>query len=314
MRWLKNFKYQFLLPLVFSIRGNVLSSKNELERPRLVFILGSGRNGSTLLARLLNQHREIFLPPEQYALPYSLAQRIFRPSEPWRRYCEKQLNLYFKNNQHWQWEDKEKSDLIKAAQELPKSVQNPGNLFRLLLEHYQAKFDERVLFSGDHSPISTEFHPYVLHQFPKAHYIFLVRHPFDVILSYSKLEGNRSQSWKKACKKWNRSIDAYESLKAKGLRLHVLKYEDLVNSNEVCMQEIYQFLGLPPELMRAKSDQENSKDPLGAKDYSYHENLYKPVSSRSVGKWKEKLPLEIRQQAKTLISENAKKFNYALES
>ena len=38
----------------------------------LFFIIGSGRNGSTLLGGMLNTNNNVFIPPEQYVLGYSL--------------------------------------------------------------------------------------------------------------------------------------------------------------------------------------------------------------------------------------------------
>jgi len=43
----------------------------ELSNPPF-FILGSGRNGSTLLSAILNSHQSVFIPPEQFVLPFSI--------------------------------------------------------------------------------------------------------------------------------------------------------------------------------------------------------------------------------------------------
>lgn len=315
MRWLKNLKYRVLLPLLFKYRGKevLLKAPQALDKPRLLFILGSGRNGSTLLARLANQHQDIFLPPEQYALPYTISQRVFKPHQDWAAYCNQQLKLYFQNNQHWKWDSQDHTSILKKALQLEHHEHSPANLYRLLLHEYQLKFKESVLYSGDHSPITTEFFPYILPNFPDAHYLFLVRHPFDVILSYAKLEGNRSQTWKKACQKWNNSLQALERLQKEGKKVYLLKYEDLVNDSSKYQAEVFTFLGLDPLKLRAEQEASSEADPLGAKNYSYHENLYKPVSNAAVGRWKDKLPIEIQRQARPLLQANAAKYGYDLE-
>ena len=46
--------------------------------PAPFFILGSGRNGSTLLASILNAHKDVFVPPEQFILPYTIFKRYLK--------------------------------------------------------------------------------------------------------------------------------------------------------------------------------------------------------------------------------------------
>ena len=66
--------YKFLLlPLVQLIR--LFTSKNSSKINPNFFIIGSGRNGSTLLATILNAHKDIFIPPEQFVLPYAIIRR-----------------------------------------------------------------------------------------------------------------------------------------------------------------------------------------------------------------------------------------------
>ena len=71
---IKRIRYQYVLFVMFFKkkiidRASVNSGKKDNS---IFFIFGSGRNGSTLLARLLNTHSQIFLPPEQFALPYTI--------------------------------------------------------------------------------------------------------------------------------------------------------------------------------------------------------------------------------------------------
>ncbi len=316
MRLLKDIKYNWLLPLVFKLRRKRIFNRapKDLTEPELLFIMGSGRNGSTLLARLLNQHSEVFLPPEQYALPYTIAKSFFNYSGDWNSYLQSQINLYQKHNQHWQWDISDLSRLKEEASSLEAQYQNPANLFRLVLKNYAKKFKNGFRFSGDHSPISTEFYPYISASFPQAHYIFLVRHPFDVILSYAKLKDNKSQAWQKAARKWRNSIKAYERLEAENRKVLLVRYEDLVSDIEPQLRRIFEFLELDPLRWSAEAPKQKEQDNLGARDYDYHQNLYKPVNASAIDQWKEKLDPEIVERLKPTLANQAQKFNYSLDA
>ena len=66
-------KYNCILFAVNLIR--FLKKKTNVDSSNSFFILGSGRNGSTLVASILNAHRDIFIPPEQFILPYAIMKR-----------------------------------------------------------------------------------------------------------------------------------------------------------------------------------------------------------------------------------------------
>ena len=68
-------KYRFLFPLliyVFDLICNVNKKIKKTPLTKPFFIYGSGRNGSTLLASLLNNNENISIPPEQYVMPHAI--------------------------------------------------------------------------------------------------------------------------------------------------------------------------------------------------------------------------------------------------
>ena len=66
-------KYRLILVFVNLFRFFSFRSNSRLKNN--FFILGSGRNGSTLLASILNAHHNLFIPPEQFVLPYVIMKR-----------------------------------------------------------------------------------------------------------------------------------------------------------------------------------------------------------------------------------------------
>jgi len=298
-----------------SLRTAVLRPAKDKLQPAL-FIIGSGRNGSTLLAMLLNRHENIFLPPEQYALPYSLTDwQISFPKKKWNHYYKKQLEAYLKKNQNWSLTKKDEIYLDEILSNLPKNKQNPVELFNIIFHYYATHIAGKtnITYVGDHSPLTTMFYPYLFYYFSKAHYIFLIRHPFDVVLSYQKLKGNPASIPENACKKWNNSIKAYNYLKSKNHPVLLLKYEELVTNTEEKINEILDFLNIEKQnLLITPSTEEN--DLLGAKDIPYHKNLYKPINNTSIGKWKDSLDKNIINKITPLVKKNAQIFGYNLKN
>jgi hypothetical protein len=285
------------------------SSKNAF------FIMGSGRNGSTLLALLLNKHSDVFLPPEQYALPYTLSNWYLPFYNLWSIYCQKSVQLYFSHNQNWTLTDNDKNKIISDIKQFSPKQQNPVNIFTTIFSHYSRKIKgKEVKLIGDHSPITTMFYEYIVHHFCHSKYIFLLRHPLDVVVSYKKLKNNPASISEIACQKWNNSIKAYDYLKKHNYPVLLIKYEYLVEEPNKVIMHILQFL----ELEEAKYDysminnNETQALHLGVNNVNYHKNLFKPITNASVGKWKRSLsPQEINKLI-PIIETNAKRFNYNL--
>ena len=84
-------KFNFLkykLTLFFINLLRLCKTKNRDPITDHFFVLGSGRNGSTLLASILNAHKDIFVPPEQFILPYAIMKQylsFFHTKNAWRK-------------------------------------------------------------------------------------------------------------------------------------------------------------------------------------------------------------------------------------
>lgn len=309
----KKIKYNILVPFLISI-SNIFYNKKKKYHSNynndLFFILGSGRNGSTLLALLLNRHSKIFLPPEQFVLPYSIMAWYINPFIKWQKYIKKQLNYYLYRNQNWELNSDDFNIIYKDLKNT--EVKSPKHLFIKTLEYYSKKTDNNKKLYGDHSPISTVLYKYIFTEFSNAKYIFLIRHPFDVILSYSKMKNNPASNPIYAAWKWNNSIKAYDSLIKKGYNIHLLKYENLVINTDVCMKNILLFLDVEFEVLNKILTNEKLNDTLGASNYSHHKNLYKPITGQSINKWKTELDKNTIKKTMPLLIKNATRFGYDL--
>lgn len=307
---IKRIRYQYVLFVMFFKkkiidRASVNSGKKDNS---IFFIFGSGRNGSTLLARLLNTHSQIFLPPEQFALPYTIIDWHSSLFKNPLYYTKKQLKRYFTNNQNWIWNT---SDLSSLEEKIDHTGIRPRSLFKSVLQYYSELSGAKKEVFGDHSPITTSFYKYIYDEFPQDKYIFLLRHPYDVVLSYSKILNNPASNSVIACNKWNNSINAYDYLINKGAKVILIRYEDLVTKTDETLAEILNFLEVKSQDL-TKEKIENIEKSLGTKFQNHHKNLFNPINSSSVNKWKVDLDSDLALDIHKYLIKNSLRFNYDL--
>ena len=106
---------------------------------------------------------------------------------------------------------------------------------------------------------------------------------------------------------WNKSINVYDWLQEKGAHLLLVKYEDFTSNPGKKIKELASFLNVElgnlQEVEKGKS--------MGVQNMLHHQNLNKPITTNSIGKWKKELPQEHFSLIQPLIKENLKKFNYS---
>ena len=289
-------KYKYLLyPLVVFFRLFSINKK-PLDRPHF-FIIGSGRNGSTLLATILNAHKDILIPPEQFILPYAILRRylfFFWSSERWMNNVKQ---LFLTNTKTIKW-NLDIGDIVGNK----KSI---SSLFNNIFTKYQEREKPGSIIWGDKTPLNTNFIRYIYPEFPNAKYIFLVRDPRDVALSYKKYLGFNFFTF--GIWKWQDSVKAYNFLKKRGDVL-LVKYEDLVADPDQEVKRIITYLDLDQD---KTSDMEKvSAKQMGVEDDYHHKNLKKPISTRSVGNWKNKLLEEEKKYFNGDMIAKMQKFGY----
>lgn len=305
-------KYRLVIPFLLAVKRVALAlAPKTYQNPfdgKQFFILGSGRNGSTLLALLLNRHQNVFLPPEQYVLPYSIISWHLKFWQAWKAYCNETIAQYGLKNQDWALEEPEYTELKMQMHAVSKPDQRPSTLYSILLRYYDRKGGGDAALVGDHSPVTTLFYKQVFAEFSNDKYVVLLRHPLDVLLSYSKLKNNPASDFKYACWKWNNSVFAYKWLKHSGGKVHLIRYEDLVTETDAVLDKLLEFLEVDKTPL-TKPIAEETKG-LGATGYLHHENLDRPISNRSVNRWRTDLDTEVIKSAIPLISKHANEFGY----
>ena len=308
----KKFKLRIISPvfiqflnLIFGKRGKTSNIKTHNDP---FFIIGSGRNGSTLLGGMLNANKDVFLPPEQYILGYSLLKWNLKRHKKWESITTEIINDFQQEKNTCNWNtslENLKSEIKKTA----KDKRNFSNLISAIFNYYASKKSQTFKIYGDQSPITTHFSKHLINEFPNSKFIILVRDPRDVVLSYSKIENHPAKNLNHALCKWNDSIKIYDYLKAINSNIiHSMKYEDLVSSPKDSLISICEFLNI--QFNEVMLDTTKSAENLGVSQLDIHANLAKSVNTSAIGKWKTELNKNQIDKINRITKINRLRFGY----
>ena len=269
-------KYKFILLFINLLR--LCKSKNAKSITDHFFVLGSGRNGSTLLASILNAHKDVFIPPEQFILPYAIMKQylsLFQTKDAWRKDI---ISMFLDDKKTLNWN--------VNLDHLHIDKKDISSLFDKIYVRYAKENKGSIRIWGDKTPINIHFIDFIYPEFTSAKYIFLIRDARDVVLSYKNLKDHKAVNTHYAIWKWKDSIDKLKYLQ-KRTDVLIVKYEKLVSNPDQEINRIVDYLGLSQSdsLIDLKTDASF----MGVSEKSHHQNLNKPISDRSVGKWQKDL-------------------------
>lgn len=245
---------------------------------RLVFLIGAPRSGSTLLARMLGSHPEIFAPAEPHLMPplahLGFHERVDRaPYDP--VITQEGLRSFVALLPGGE------SDWLAA---LRRATDH-------LYERALAASGRRVFL--DKTPAYALVLDFLARLYPDAHYVVLTRHPLAVWSSYveSFFDGDAAAAHAR-----NPVLERYVPAIARFLRerpvplVHV-RYEELVKEPEVALRAICDHVGVgfePGMIEYGRSEEAAPRAGRGLGDPITVNRETRPTT-RSVGKWAEAL-------------------------
>lgn len=199
---------------------------------RLVFLIGSPRSGSTLLARMLGAHPEVFAPAEPHLMP-PLAHLGFFEARVERAPFDPVIT---------------QQGLRELTRLLPRGEEDVRDALRALTDTLYGRAlapTGRRLFL-DKTPAYALVLDFLTRLYPRARYVVLTRHPLAVWSSYvdSFFDGDF-----RAAHAHNPLLERYVPAVGRFLReatvphVHV-RYEELVSRPEAELRRIGGFLGL----------------------------------------------------------------------
>lgn len=243
--------------------------------PKMVFIIGAPRSGTTMLERMLAAHSQVQGGPEPHLIT-PLAH----------------LGV-------WAKVDKAPYDHILAAEaqrlfisQLPNGESDYWEACRAYCDTLYGKYLEAKgtkPFCLDKTPAYGLVLPFLAHVYPDAAYIVLTRHPLAIFSSFANsfFDGDYG-----AAHTYNPIIERYVPALAEFLRaadppkLHV-RYENLVKDPESWFAKICLHIGIPyePEAIHYGKGGEDATRPSGGLGDPIGVNQHSRPNTGSVKKW-----------------------------
>ncbi len=266
------------------------------------FIMGSGRCGTTILRKILEQNEQIVVPPESGGLlENSIKLFISKNDLSWELLVQQILGLWRESPDFKYWNI---NDHL-TGEELTRLPENQRNLQSIIdhiyLTYAQCHKPEAYIW-GDKTPYATFGLNWIKRLYPQGRIIHMLRDGRDVVNSL--LKHRRCDNVQEACARWNESVNILAKRYA-DMKIITVRYEQLVSDPKSAMNRLSEFL-------QSKLNYNEQAPPvfLGDDHLSHHNNLKQEVHNGAVGNWKEELgPKEIHQMIK-LIRPNLKKHGY----
>lgn len=261
------------------------------DPPDPVFLVGFPRSGTTMLEQMLDRHPGLQVLDERPAMERVI--RAMRTSPGW--------NV---------------TDLDDALARLDR-----GHWSRLR-SRYRAEAARHLAPAGrlvDKYPLYLTRVPYIQRLFPASDWLLLLRHPCDCVLSchfqaFGLTGGAFAFGTLESTARTYAAVMGYwEQQRALARpRVHVLRYEDLVDAPEAALRQLMDFLRLDldaaaqlafPAAVAARTRRINTPS---------YAQVAEPVHARAVGRWR-RYRAHFSDTALELLAPFARRQGYALD-
>lgn len=256
------------------------------QQDEAVFVVGLGRSGTTLLRLMLHAHPAMAMLSETWWAPRVWERRwgfpMRDPVEPFRsRLVDVWVDLLRK-------EDDFPQDLDAHAAALKEGPADLG-LFLVDLGRRWAAATGADRW-GEKTPVHVHHLAALHHVLPRLRVVHLVRDPRDVAASLVDAPFAASGDPVGFAVEWRRTLEhaAAQAEAVDGLADAVLtlRYEDLVRDTTTSVERVADHVGLDPvPAMLDPSAQAADFSP----DQPWMAATHRPVSDRSVGRWRDDL-------------------------
>jgi len=248
-----------------------------------IFVVGSPRSGTTVLAGALNQISGVWIGKETGFIPF-LYEAAVEPANDWDdRRLDKliaAINSYL-SSEHW-----EQRASVEGVRRFWAQTGTAGyaGLVRYVWSLDEPPDGAEVTFRGDQTPTYVLAIPLLEQLFPDAYYIHIVRDPRDVVASILPLMFG-AQSAGVAASDWNECVAGWWAAERRlpPERRCEVRYEDLVTEPAQTLGRLAEFLGAP-----SPADLDATSIPADvhglARRVLHHARLAEPIDARSVGR------------------------------
>jgi hypothetical protein len=244
---------------------------------KILFIVGSGRSGNTILRRLLMASGDIYIPPESYVLGQSVRSSLDIIGASWGDRVKLILSKFEYHPEFHTFGVTSLRDFARLAEQYPLERQTLGDLITGLYEWLAREHIGLPSWLGDKTPLNTLSLGLMKSIFPQARFLYIERDGADVVHSY--LEAKIYPDGLQAGQRWLSSRRAWLSFKSSLARQHYaeVKYENLVRTPELEIKRLLEHFNIP--------ERQAGSLKLGDVDvHEHHANVLAPVNPNSIGK------------------------------
>ena len=290
----------------FSNRYQIINDESNLSCIPF-FIIGSGRSGNTLLRSILSGNSDISIPPESYRIPFAIKKFHIFNNRDWEDIVSQVLKEFKDCKEFYTWEI-DITDAQKRLENIADSKRTLSNIFDELFCTYTEKHSPGSKIWGDKTPMNTLYLDWIGTVFPRSKFIHIIRDGRDVASSYLKME--RYDTILEAANRWINSIESAQSFGSKIKENYIeIRYEALVTKPEEVIKDTCDFLDIDYDSKMLDHTKQVKK--LGDTDKEHHSNLSKPISSDSVGKWRNNLSESNQESITKLLHKHLQRLGYA---
>jgi hypothetical protein len=274
---------------------------------KIFFIVGRGRSGTTLLARMLTHHAQVAVAPEGF-----FAMNLYRKYRfgPWNErriaaFCRDLLRE--RRMKTW---DLDVERLAVRLHERVERLDYAGaclEVYRSFAEDTQRR--KSVTWVGDKNPHYALLVERIDRLFPEARYIHITRDYRDNILSYTQMPFDLrnpsalAQRWKQ----YNAEI--LKISRRAPERFLWLRYEDLIAHPEHELQRICRFLDVAFDPAMLVFHAEEAPD-ARVKRGKWFAGVRRPLDPERAQRWPKRLSDTTVRRADAICGEFAERFGY----
>jgi protein-tyrosine sulfotransferase len=246
-----------------------------------VFIIGSGRSGTTLVRRLLSEGGQLHIPPESYVMGPVIHRYLWWRYGRWESVVDRVLHAFESHPEFVRFD----ISLAPLRQQLAGARSPDRSLATIIDAIYRFHADRRGTGSrrwGDKTPLNTFYLPEINGVFPSARFVHVVRDGCDVVHSYIAM--GRYRTIESAATRWRSSVRAARRFAARnpGTVLEA-RYEDLVRDPGPTIRTMYDWLGLANAAPMVRLGPELSA-PDDVVALPHHARALGPIDADSIGR------------------------------
>ena len=225
-----------------------------------IFLVGFPRSGTTLLDQMLSSHPRLLVLEEKDTLQDLLRDFVTSNAGLERLAAMDIIALEPYRRKYW----------ARVAEALPQ--RDPGRLF------------------VDKLPLNTMFMPLIVRLFPRAHFLFAVRDPRDVVLSCYMRAFGLNEAMRNFLT-LSGTAELYAEVMQIGIRCqqrlegqaHLIRYEALVDNAEQESRRLCEFLGLDWDSAMLRFQETAKKRRINTP--SYHQ-VVQPIYISARARWR----------------------------